>query len=194
MDIEWTQVIPTLGIGTGIGWLLKYLFVRWYEQRHVDEELDRGEKAVSLANKLFALYEKAYDQNVNIALPLGKQVIELLPITDDELEENERQQLDLMQVGQFWLVSLMWHCVNLQHVKGGHLKPDRAIEHAEECFVSACDEMDANALMRDFGDITTTQMVHSYYGYITQKTEVSIESVVKAMENWVEARANEDGG
>lgn len=192
MNIEWTQVFPAAAIGAGIGWLLRYVFVRWYEKRHLDEELDRGAKAMSLAEQLCALHEKACDRNVNIKIPLGKRAVELLPITDDELAEDEQERLELMEVGQYWLVSLMWHCVNLQHIKVEHLPVDDAIEHAEDCFVSAYEEMDANALMHDYGDITLTQMVHAYYGYITQKTDATFDAVVKAMENWAEAHANDD--
>jgi hypothetical protein len=188
MNIEWTQIIPALGIG----WFLPYVFARWFEKRHIDEELERGTKAVLLSEKILALHEKACDRNVNIVFPLGKQAIAILPITDEELEENERQQLELMQLGQYWLVSLMWHCINLQHLKGGLVTLDRTIEHAEECFVSAYDEMEASAVMRDSSDITTTQIVHSYYEYITQKTEISIEAVVQAMGNWVEAHADDE--
>lgn len=194
-EIEWTQVFPAAAIGAAVGWLLRYVFVRWYEKRHLDEELDRGVKAMSLAEKLFALHEKACDRNVSIAIPLGKRVVELLPTTDDELAEQEQQRLVLMEVGQCWLVSLMWHCVNLQQIKAEPVSVDDAMMHAEECFVSAYELMDANALMRDYGDITLTQLVHAYHGYITQKTDATAEAVLQAMDNWMCAHPdNGEGG
>ncbi|WP_339735160.1 hypothetical protein [uncultured Gimesia sp.] len=144
-----------------------------------------------LADQLFALHVKACDRNVNMKIPLGKSAIELLPVTDDELAEDEQERLELMEVGQYWLLSLMWHCVDLIHIRGEHLPVDEAIEHAEDCYILAYDLLNANALMRDFGDITLIQMVHAYYGYVTQKTEANVEAVVKAMENWQNAHIND---
>lgn len=51
------------------------------EKRHVDEALNRGSKAMDLAEQLFALHVKACDRNVNIKIPLGKSVIELFRST-----------------------------------------------------------------------------------------------------------------
>ena len=192
MNVDWYQLFPALSVGAAIGWFLRYVFVRWYEKRHLDEELDRGAKAISLAERLIALHEKACDRNVNITIPLGERAVKLLPVTDEEVAENERDRLNLIEVGQFWLVSLMWHCVNLQHMKGGHLSFDDAIQHAEDCFLSAYNEMNANVLMHDYADLSLTQMVHAYHGYVTQKTNATIEAVLKAMENWAEAHAHDE--
>lgn len=192
MNIEWLQVIPALSIGAGIGWFLRYIIIRWYEKRHIDEALDRGSKAMKLAEQLFELHVKSCDRNVNIRIPLGKSVLELLPITDDELAEDEIERLDLIRVGQYWLISLMWHCVDLIHLKGKHLSIDDAIKHAEESYISAYDLLNANALMRNFDDLTLTQMTHAYYGYVNQKTEANIDAVVQAMKNWGDAHADNE--
>ena len=192
MNIEWLQVVPTASIFLGIGWFLRYVFVRWYEKRHLDEELDRGTKAILIAEKLFELHEKSCDRNVNLKIPLGRKIVELLPITDDELAEDELELLERMEIGQYWLISLMWHCINLIHAKGELITVDDAIEHAEECFVSAYGDMCAQDLMRDFGDITITHIVHSYYGYLTQKTEANADALIKAIENWAEAHADDE--
>lgn len=192
MDIEWTQVVPAGIIGAGLWSLFQHIFLRWYEQRHIDEELDRSTKAVDLAERMLSLHDKLCDRNFTMKMQLSNNLFELLPISDDQLAEDEGEHLELMEVGQYWLVSLMWNCVNLILIKGEHLSVDEVIEHSKDSYIAAYDLMSASDLMRDFGDITLTQMVHSYYGYLTQKTDADADAVVKAMENWVESHLNDD--
>lgn len=196
MNIDWIQVFPATaigaGIGFGIGWLLRYVFVRWIEKRHLDEELNRGANALSLAEKLLALHDKCCDRNVNINFPLGKHAIEFLPITDDELAEDKQKRLEFLEVSQNWLVSQMWYCVILVLIKGKHIPVDEAIEGAEKRYVLVYNELKANELMRDYGDISLTQLVHAYDSFITQKTDASIDAVAKAMENWIDANYDKE--
>lgn len=192
MSIEWTQVIPSLGLGAFIGWFLRYLVRRFIEKTHVDEELDRGARALSIAKDLFELHEKACDRNVRMSIPLGKRAVDLLPITDDDLAAEEERQIFLSDMGRYWLISLMWHCIDLYHVSDDeNLTIDKAIERAEASYISAYDEMGAPDVMRKFEDIATTQMVHAFYSFLTEKSEPTYELVQQAFKNWQAANLDD---
>lgn len=195
MDPSWIDAVPVWisGAVPGFlgGWLAKYLLVRWVEKRHEDEALERAGKAVDLSRRLFDLHEKACDRNVNIILPLGRRVVELLPITDEQLAEDEREGLNLVMVGQYWLITMLWHCMDLHFVHGDGISLDEAIRHSHERFIDAYNELDAHAVMHDFGDQQTTQLLHCFYGYLTTGGDAEEDAFFHALEQWVSDKGGE---
>ena len=206
MDIDLSQVLPATALGTFIGWYLRYVFVRWHEKKHLDEGLDRGAKAVTLAERLLELHEKAVEKDVTMYLPMDKQILKLMPSTgeppgedDDELDDEDDENA-LLVVGQWWLFSLMWHCVTLQQLKGMHRSSaedlaeglDEAIAHAEDCFLSAYHEMNAPPLVHDYEDKSLVRMLHAYHEYCSQKTELSADAVLIAYEQWIQPYLADD--
>ncbi len=192
MDWDWSQVLPVGAVCTLFGGAIGYVGRRLIEKRHLDEELDRGSKAIRLANELFDLHQKACDRSVNMKIPIGKRLLELMPVTDEEIEETQEQEEMFIEMARWWLFSLLWHCVDIYHLEADMVGIEAVKQRAEESFMSAYNEFEPSTLLYGYPDSSLTTLIHNFFHYLNDPSEANQVAVGEAMKAWWELN-NEDG-